>query len=164
MVLRQFGFDGREIKAALPRSSFPRGKVRSIPPAAAGARFEVGADAIHMIGLINYQDGRCLEDLIDVGLDGSLRDRLRLPCDLAQEPFAFAVTVDGHAYLQSHGVNPERIDRRLYTPDWSSREWKAIPNQGDLLVGADGDELVYQRSFPGPYAAWPIELQWFKQP
>jgi hypothetical protein len=63
-----------------------------------------------------------------------------------------AFTADNHVYLAGY-------KGELYTLDPASQTWKSIRRQGAILMGAEGNTLVYMQSGIGP-----IQLQWFDQP
>lgn len=147
MIVRRFSVEGKEMMGFLPRSSFPVG----LEPGAAGstARLEVTKDRI---GIIAYsgKTGSNLEWL-DMDLNGKVVERFRLD-DVVPHIASSAFTLDDRVYLS--GLRGE-----LYTLGPSSRKWKAVPKQGDVLLGADGNGLVYLKTGAGR-----IQLEWFNQP
>jgi hypothetical protein len=148
MIVRRFTFDGKQVSAFLPRSSFPKG----LPPGAAGGELtiEVTPDRV---GVLVYS-GRVGTDREWVELDwnGRIIERLRID-SAVQSPASVAFTADDHVYLQG------ACHQELFTLDSSSHALRRIPDQGAILMGADGNDLVYQQSDWGP-----IQLQWFNRP
>jgi hypothetical protein len=145
MIVRQFSFAGRELKAFLPRSAFPKGL-------SAGGRGQifVTEDRIGVLVLSGRTSDN--QEWMELDLHGNLLRRLRTD-GIIRSPILAAFTADDHAYLQGEGHGD------LYAVDPESNTWRLAQSQGATLVGADGNALVYRQPCCGL-----IRLQWFDQP
>jgi hypothetical protein len=146
MTVRQFTFDGKQVSAFLPRSSFPKGLA---PGAAFFGRNGIVVTA-DRVGVLAHPGEGSVSEWVELDLNGNVRDRLRTPQHSPIGVFAF--TADGHVFLGGHNNDLLTIDPALH-------EWKSLPHQSTVLMGADANTLVYRKSGLGP-----IELQWFNQP
>jgi hypothetical protein len=147
MIVRHFSADGKEVKACLPRSSFPAG----LEPGAAGpGNIAVTSDRV---GVVAYSgDTGSHGEWIELDLNGHPIDRLRID-NIAKGNVALgAFSADDHVYLQ--GPRGE-----TYTIDAASHSWRSVATQRGLLLGADGINLVYRKD-----GSRPVQLQWFNQP
>jgi hypothetical protein len=147
MVVRQYSIDGEEMKAVLPRSSFPAG----LEPGTGGSpQIAVTADRV---GVLVYSgqtsDNR---EWVELDLNGKLLHRSRID-DTIRSPTTAAFTADGHIYLQGQGYGP------VYTLERGTQVWRSIETQGAALMGGDSNSLVYRQGCCGM-----IRLQWFNQP
>jgi hypothetical protein len=150
MIVRHFSADGKELKAHLPRSSFPPG----LEPGADGpeVHIEVTNDRVGILAF-SGETGATAE-WVELDLNGNLLGRYRTddaPLALALAAF----TADDHVYLAGPKFG------ELYTLDHASHNWKLTPQQvAGMLMGADGNSLVYKVG----KNVGPILLQWFNQP
>jgi hypothetical protein len=147
MTVRHYSADGKEMKACLPRSSFPAG----LEPGTSGpgVHIEVTRDRVAILAYSGRTGGNA--EWIELSPDGSLIGRFRIDSVVPHVALA-SFTVDDHVYLS--GLRGE-----LFTLDHTSQTWKSVVKQGDVFMGADGDNLVYMKGAKGP-----IQLQWFNQP
>jgi hypothetical protein len=148
MILRHFSADGKELKAWLPRSSFPAGLEPGIP--GPWVRIEVTGDRVGI--LVSSGKTSSNAEWIELDLNGNLVERSRVDSVLPQAGSPIAFTADDHVYFEGH-------KGELYTLDADSHMWKSVRKQGDVLMGADGESLVYRKRTIGP-----IQLEWFNQP
>jgi hypothetical protein len=148
MIIRQFTIDGKQLSAALPRSSFPKG----LGPGSAGdeLRIEVTRDRV---GVLVYSGNTSLNrEWIELDLNGRIIERLRID-SVVRSPASVAFTADDHVYLQGADKGT------LFTIATVLQALKPVPNQGASLMGADDNNLVYRQACCGL-----IQLQWFHQP
>ena len=148
-IVRHFSADGNEVRAYLPRSSFPAGLEPGIP--GPGVHIEVTQDRVGILACSGPTSEST--EWVELGLNGNVLDRSRI--DDALRAVAFpAFTADDHVYLASPSGAVYTLDHALHT-------WKRIPRQAvNYLMGADGNSLVYR----GGKNSEPILLQWFNQP
>ncbi len=147
MILRKFSTEGKEETAFLPRSSFPAG----LEPGGTGptTHIEVTKDWIGIV--VNSGKTGLNSEWLKMDLRGNIVERSRLD-NVVHGVASAALTVDGHVYL--NGWSGE-----FCSLDASSSTWKSLPKQGDRLLGADGNSLVYMKAGSGP-----VQLEWFSQP
>ena len=150
MIVRHFSADGKELKAYLPRSSFPPG----LEPGTNGpeVHIEVTSDRV---GVFAYsgKTGQNAE-WVELDLNGNLLGRYRTDDVLHAAAFP-AFTADDHVYMAGPRFG------QVYTLDHASHTWTLTPQQvTGMLMGADGNSLVYRVG----KNAGPILLQWFNQP
>jgi hypothetical protein len=147
MIVRHFSVDGREVKACLPRSSFPAG----LEPGASGPGVHIAVTR-DRLGVLAYSGTTSANaEWVELDLNGNLLDRSRVDNVVPNVALA-AFTADDRIYLAGY-------NGALYTLDPTSHTWKSIQKQGGIFVGADGNSLVYMQS-----GTRPIQLQWFNQP
>lgn len=146
MLVRQFSFDGKLLQSVLPRSLFSKG----IAPAIDGG-IRVTADRVGVATKSRFPGAPAFREWIELDLKGDVRDRLEMPPNLWAHDFAFTAD-DGVHFWVTGGTSNFKLDT-------ASRSWKSFPAHDSLLMGADGNHLVYGKTGPGP-----VELQWFDQP
>jgi hypothetical protein len=147
-IVRQYSADGKEMKAVLPRSSFPNGLEPGSP--GAGPQIAVTADRVGVLVYSGHtSDNR---EWVELDLNGTLLYRSRID-NIVRAPTQAVFSADDHVYLQGEGKG------ELYTLNGASHTWKPIQNQGEMLMGSDGNSLVYRKGCCGP-----VQLQWFDQP
>ena len=147
MIIRHYSADGKELKACLPRSSFPAG----LEPGSSGPG--VGIEVTHdRVGIFAYSGETGVNaEWIELDLDGNLLWRSRVDGVIRGVALA-AITEDDHVYLE--GYNGE-----VYTLDSVSHAWRPIPKHEGTFMGVDGKNLVYRQRNSGP-----IQLRWFNEP
>ncbi len=148
-IVRHFSTDGKQVRAYLPRASFPAG----LEPGGPGpeVHIEVTQDRV---GIFAYSGPTgASAEWVELGLNGTVLDRFRID-DAVRGVALAAFTADDHVYLAS-------ASGAVYTLDHALHTWKRIPRQAvNYLMGADGNSLVYS----GRKNSEPILLQWFNQP
>ena len=149
-IVRHFSADGKQVRAYLPRSSFPAGLEPGIP--GPGVHIEVTQDRVGILAYSGKTGANA--EWVELDLNGNLLGRYRTDDVLHRVTFA-AFTADDHVYLAGPKLG------EVYTLDHASHTWKLIPQQvAGMLMGADGNSLVYR----GGKNSEPILLQWFNQP
>ncbi len=128
-ILRHFSFDGKELGAFLPRSSFKNdGEPAAAIIGTSGLRV-----ANNRIGaLLSYGGNGSKALWVEADLNGKEIGRWRV--DIDGQPAAF--TASGAIYAQEVG--------RIWLLDHATGKWNPASIQSDgLLVAADGEALVY---------------------
>jgi antitoxin PrlF len=121
MIVRHFSADGKELKAYLPRSSFPP----CLEPGADGpeVHIEVTNDRLGIRGYSGKTSANA--EWVELDLSGNLLGRYRT--DDVPHAVAFATfTADDHVYLAGLNLG------EMTTLDHASRTWKSIPQQAVL--------------------------------
>jgi len=138
MVFRHYSRAGEELGAFLPRSSFSQ--IRRVHP----ALYAIGGWALRAangrLGAILNLGG--IDEIlwIEVAFDGKELGRWPLPRTVGGRPVAF--TASG-AVLASTPTGIARLDR-------SSGKWLPVNSPSDgILIGADGDDLVFWQKAAG---------------
>ncbi|HTS47883.1 MAG TPA: hypothetical protein VMH05_08060 [Bryobacteraceae bacterium] len=150
LIVRKYSLNGQLLGAFLPRSSFPPG----LPPADYG-KLRAASDRI---GVLTHPGkvGKYPE-WVELGLDGNLIGRWKLGPDSVSDPDThratyqlneLAFTADGRLFaLPSDYVSHKRqimiFDRA--TSSWKPSDAVGIPPVQSELVGADGDNLAFER-------------------
>jgi hypothetical protein len=153
-LVRKFSAAGAEIGQYLPRSLWPN---RKAFPGAGGRgywRMSAASDRIGAVIHENYADSA--PEFVEWNLDGKLIRRTVIPDDTS---FGRAYTSDGRFYVRvrEKGSRPEL---RVFEP--SHGTWKPVSENlperidldGTLLLGADGEELVYRVGHGNTRLVW----------
>ena len=153
-LVRKFSAAGLEIGRYVPRSLWPN---RKAFPGAGGRgywRMYAASDRIGAIIHENYADSA--PEFVEWNLDGKLIRRTVIPNDTS---FGRAYTSDGRFYVRvrEKGSRPE-----LRVLDPSDATWKRLsenlPDRIEfdraLLLGADGEELVYRVGHGNTHLIW----------
>ena len=143
-LVRKFSVAGVEIGRYLPRSLWPN---RKAFPGAGGRgywRMYAASDRIGAVIHENYSDSA--PEFVEWNLDGKLIRRTVIPNDTS---YGRAYTSDGRFYVKRRekGSRPE-----LRVLDLSNGTWQPLPANlpesiefdRALLLGSDGEELVYR--------------------
>ncbi|MGD0618821.1 MAG: hypothetical protein ABSB67_14285 [Bryobacteraceae bacterium] len=148
MIVRRFTMDGKQVSAFLPRSLFPKGLEPGSPGGDLGIQVTPGR-----VGVLVYAGTTSKNrEWVELDLNGKIVERLRV--DNVRSPTQFAFTADNHVYFQGEGGGGS-----LLTLDNALDALKSVPKQATNLMGADGNDLVYQGGCCGE-----VNLQWFSQP
>jgi hypothetical protein len=146
MIVRHLSADGKELKAYLPRSSFPPG----LEPGTdgPGVHIQVTNDRVGIFAYSGKTGANA--EWVELDLNGNLLGRYR-----TDDALQAAFTADDHVYLTGRKLG------EVYTLDHASHTWKLTPQQvAGMLMGADANSLVYRVG----KNVGPILLQWFNQP
>ena len=147
-IVRQFSAEGKELKALLPRSLFPRPGLEPGSPGA-GAQIAVTGDRVDVLAL-SGETSETME-LVELDWDGNVLYRIRTGGQIAR----MAITDDGRVFLSG-------LSGDLYKLDRAARTWKLVWKAEPLFMGADGKDLVFEKLRRERSA--PIALQWFNAP
>jgi len=145
MIVRHFSADGKQLNAYLPRSSFPPGLEPGIQ--GAGPYIAVTQDRVGILACSGKTSGN--PEWLELDWNGNVLERSRIDGVLFG-----ALTADDHVYLQGGKFG------QVYTLDRTSHTWKLLQQGEGMLMGADGNNLVYRAGKNNE----PILLQWFSQP
>ncbi len=149
-IVRHFSSEGTELKAFLPRSSFPPG----LEPGTGGAGPEIAVtgDRVDVLVCSGMQCPGM--EWVELDWNGNVLDRIRTD-DQVPDPVRLAVTDDHRVFLSGR-------ENELYELDRAAHMWKLVWQTGPMLMGADGNNLVFEKARSGRSA--PIALQWFHAP
>jgi hypothetical protein len=153
-LVRKFSAAGVEIGRYLPRSLWPN---RKAFPGAGGRGYWRMYAASNRIGAVihgNYADSA--PEFVEWNLDGKLIRRTVIPGNTS---FGRAYTSDGRFYvrLRETGSRPELRVLDLADATWkplSANLPEPIELDGALLLGADGEELVYRVGHGNTRLVW----------
>ena len=148
MIVRHFSADGKQLNAYLPRSSFPRG----LEPGGAGLGVLIGVSQDRVGIVASSGKTSANAEWVELDWNGNVLERSRI--DDVLRAVSLALTADDHVYLQGPKWG------QVYTLDHASHTWKSLQQGVGMLMGADGNNLVYR----GENNTGPILLQWFNQP
>ena len=145
-IVRRFNREGRPTGAFLQRSLWPG---KGDPVYAHGGHWSLAVAKDRLGAFVRSNE---VHEWIEWNFDGQLISRTPLP----EEPSGRAYTVSGKLYATL------RDSQKLVVLDTQSQTWKPVPEPVErfkLLLGADGDELVFTTLNSSVGTA---ELVWFK--
>lgn len=150
-IVHKYGADGKPKGEFLPASLWPAKQ----PPSLGGRGYWTMYAAQNRIGaLINDLSNRTREWL-EWDLDGNLLHRTPIQ-DL--KGYGRAFDAQGRLYAQ-FAIHPDRPETELRRLDPATKTWLPVPNvqpeTPSFLLGADGDQLVFQLGQPGN-----VQLTW----
>jgi len=140
-IVRKFLSDGTPAGEFLLRSEFPPG----LPPAASGIGISWIRAAGDRVGMMLYPgQNSASPEWVELDVSGNLIGRWKLgPSGQLNGGFAF--TADARLFARPY--NPETKKNELMSFDRKSSSWRAAEGGvNGLLLGADGNDLVFQMS------------------
>jgi hypothetical protein len=148
MILRKYNRDGKLLGSYLPRSTFRDPGLDQGSEGDPGALLAAGGRIV----LIKSRE------VIELGINGDVLGRMRLD---RPDFHNFGITSDGNLYSWDETLMPYGGLILLDPINGTSKKLESPGHQYNL-IGADGNNLVYQGQGDGP--ADGVKLVWFNQP